>query len=198
MEGGTLADDRRRWWFRAGRPLNDDVAPPKVKNARVCVGGCRVPCCGVHGRAGGLDGAGLGRTARLLIGPGGERWALRERPFEWRFRCEMVEVSWPVVPRHGYDWRLAMWAARGWKRRRAQAAILEKSWAISTLVLGYSVRGATRHEMVCIRCEGRRACSTRDREGPEVGTLDKDADRRMGVVGGRSASASLWTEQSGH
>jgi hypothetical protein len=33
----VVADDRLRWWFRAGRSLNDDVVPPKLKNATVQV-----------------------------------------------------------------------------------------------------------------------------------------------------------------
>ena len=37
VDGGVVADDRLRWWFRAGRSLNDDVVPPKLKNARVQV-----------------------------------------------------------------------------------------------------------------------------------------------------------------
>ncbi len=138
----------------------------------------------LHGRAGGLDGFGLGWSARLLIGSGRERGSLREEVVEWRFRCEMVEVSWPVVPRHGYDWRLAMWAARGWntggrRRRSWKKAGLSPLWCLVTRV---GVQQDTRWDALAARGGGRAQHATGECEA-KVGTLGKAvADRRMGVL----------------
>jgi hypothetical protein len=54
VEGGALTDDRLRWWFRGGRSLNDDVAPPKLKNARLEVLGSPLAAM-PRGRLSGLE-----------------------------------------------------------------------------------------------------------------------------------------------